>query len=325
MKAYAKRAVISLLGSDPALSWKLHRIAKSGAVTVLNLHRVDDRRESAYETIRPDLFDELIGWLKQHFSIVTFAELDQARFVKPPLVLSFDDGYKDFIERVVPILEQHNVRVNQNIIPGCVERGLPPVNILLQDFINQAPAALLRKLKLAGLPRGIDPAKRAASGRAASAALKSLPIVEQKLAFEGLEKHFACFDAFRPTPLMSIDDIRQVVRLHEIGTHSYEHATMKFETDNYVAADAARCRDWHARKLGTEPYIYAFPNNSLGPRHADIVRSAGYTHILLVGEGYSTKESHIHSRFTMYGESASELRFRATGAMAAVRLENRGA
>lgn len=319
MKFVAKRGTISLFGHDPLLAFKLRRLASSGVVTVLNLHRVDARPESAYDAILPALFDDLVGWLKQHFSIVTFAELDQATRGKPPLVLSFDDGYKDFIETVVPILERHRVRANQNIVPGCVERGVPPMNVVLQDFVVQAPAALLREISLFGLSRVAVPDRRAESARRASAALKSWPIAEQNMIFRELEKQFARFDGFRPAPMMSVDDIRQLMRTHEIGTHSFEHATMGVETDEYLAADAIRCSNWHVCKLGAMPQVYAFPNGSAGPGHADIVRSVGYAHVLLVGEGYSARGAHVHPRFTMWGVTTPELRFRAVGAMAAVR------
>jgi peptidoglycan/xylan/chitin deacetylase (PgdA/CDA1 family) len=47
---------------------------------------------------------------------------------EPPLILSFDDGYKDFIEVVVRILERHRVIANQNIVVNSVESGRPPMN-----------------------------------------------------------------------------------------------------------------------------------------------------------------------------------------------------
>ena len=324
-KPILKRAVVGLLGSSLALRAKLRRIARSGALTILNLHRVDDAHPSAYEAMAPRLFDELVGWLVPRFNVVTFAELASvAPNGKPPLILSFDDGYKDFIETVVPILAKHGLRANQNVVPGCVESGLPPMNVLMQDFIGQAPASLLREIPLPGLPEGADPDKRAASGLRASAALKNRPIAEQKIIFADLQPHFARLDGFAPTPLMTVSEIAEIGTVHEIGTHSFEHATMAAERDDYVAADAARCRAWHREKLGAESLIYAFPNGSAGPGHAAIVRAAGYRDVLLTGESFSSCGTHLHQRFTIYGASAAELRFRATGAMADARPDGGG-
>lgn len=64
-KPLLKRAVFAAFGSDPALGAKLRRIARSGALTILNLHRVDDAHTSAYEAMAPRLFDELVGWVSE--------------------------------------------------------------------------------------------------------------------------------------------------------------------------------------------------------------------------------------------------------------------
>ena len=160
--------------------------------------------------------DDLIAWLKRRFRIVVFGDL--ATFEpggKPPLILSFDDGYKDFIDNAAPILEKHGVRVNQNVLPGAIESGLPPLNVMLQDFIASAPAALLREAPLPGLPQGADPERRCASCLRASAALKNRPISEQKAIFTELQRTFSRFEGFRPTAMMSLEEVRQISLAHE--------------------------------------------------------------------------------------------------------------
>lgn len=320
-RSIAKRATVAVLGSDPALGIKLSWIARAGALTILNFHRVDDDRSSAYEGMAPKIFDELVGWLKGQFEIVTFAELKSAGHTKrPKLILSFDDGYKDFITTVVPILDSHRVRANQNIIPACVESGLPPLNVLLQDFIGQAPDSLLRETPLPGFENAADRdlfnRDRILAGRRASAALKRMPIAQQKAAMAALRPSFERCDGWRTTPLMTLEDLRQISDVHEIGAHSMEHATMAAETDDYVANDARECQAWFGRSLGQAPRVYAFPNGSQRPGHAQIVAAAGFDHILLVGERFSHLDAAEHERITMYGRNMAEVRFRATGASA---------
>jgi peptidoglycan/xylan/chitin deacetylase (PgdA/CDA1 family) len=320
LKTLSRRAAFLLLASDPALGYKLRSILRAEALTILNFHRVSDDHTSGYEAMSPKLFEQLIGWLKLSFTLVTFADLaERLPHKKPPMVLSFDDGYKDFIENVCPILAKHRVSANQNIIPGCVEDGLPPMNVLMQDFIYQAPRELLREVSLPGLPHGADPDDRVASSLVASASLKNRPIREQKAIFSVIQPHFERFEGFAPTPLMCITDIIEISSHHEIGTHSFEHATMSFETDNYVDNDAKRCHSWHTEKIGVAPNVYAFPNGGANHRQVNIVRSAGYKDILLVGERFSSISWNVHPRFTMHGSSVNELRFRATGAKATPR------
>jgi peptidoglycan/xylan/chitin deacetylase (PgdA/CDA1 family) len=100
--------------------------------TILNLHRVGNNAGSAYRPLDPTLFDELLTFAKHEFAVVTIAELRE-KSRKPKLVLSFDDGYRDFATTAVPILRKHGLRANQNIIPRCVETGLPPLNVMAKD------------------------------------------------------------------------------------------------------------------------------------------------------------------------------------------------
>src|SRR6266481_2976228 len=241
----AKLGATAILASSPMLSARLGRIERAGALTILNFHRVDDRHLSSYSAIAPRHFDELVGWLKSRFRIVTFRDLGElVPHGKPPLILSFDDGYRDFVDVVAPILERYGVAANQNVIPSSIETGRPPLNVILQDFIGQAPASLLKEITITGLSSPLDPDDRSASGLSASAALKSRPIGEQKDIIAGLEAAFRKFDAFSTVPMLTLDHVRQVAGIHEIGAHSFEHATMEAETADYLRADAARCRDW---------------------------------------------------------------------------------
>jgi peptidoglycan/xylan/chitin deacetylase (PgdA/CDA1 family) len=138
-------------------------------------------------------------------------------------------------------------------------------------------------------------------------------MVEQKRFEADLLPQMAAWDGFRPTPMMTRSAIASIAAVHEIGAHSYEHASMAFETDDYVRADARRCRHWFREVLGEDPTIYAFPNGAYRPVQVDIVRQAGFETVLLVDEDFSHCESTVHKRFGIYGAGLRELKFRAVG------------
>jgi peptidoglycan/xylan/chitin deacetylase (PgdA/CDA1 family) len=113
--------------------------------------------------------------------------------------------------------------------------------------------------------------------------------------------------------MMSRDEVREIAAVHEIGAHSFDHASMAAETDAYLADDLLRCRAYFGETLGAPVNVYAFPNGSCRDGQIDVVRDAGFEHVLLVGEDFSRTDAHIHKRFTMYAASRAEARFRATG------------
>lgn len=314
-KSILKRAVSVVLGSDIVLERRLRQLAQSNVTTILNLHRVDDLEGSAYEAMKPALFDELVCWLKGNFRIVTFADLATlGPDGKPPLILSFDDGYKDFVDIVVPILARHRIRANQNVIPASIESGRPPMNVILQDFIGTAPLALLREMTIPGWAGGVDANNRVQCGIRASAALKNRPITDQKTLFNKLGQYFDRFDGFRTTTMMTLEEVRQVATEHEIGAHSFEHASMAAETDEYLQDDLGRCYVYFGEKIGLQPIIYAFPNGSCRPGQAECVLAAGFDHVLLVGNDWSDVKAHSHRRFGLHAQTLPEAKFRSLGA-----------
>lgn len=312
VRQIAKRAAFELLGSAPRLNNRLKALAGGRATTILNLHRVGPDDGSDYRPLDPRLFNDLLIFVSENFALRTFADMAEPS-TKPKLILSFDDGYKDFVTCAAPLLAKHGIRVNQNVIPASIETGRPPLNVVAQDFVGKAPAELVRKLDIPGFaaPAG------AGFGMRLSAFLKNRSQQSQNEYAECLLPQFEAWQEFRHTPMMSAEDVRQVAADHEIGAHSYAHSSMEHETHDFLTADLSNCRDYFRDILGLDMRIYAFPNGSCGLGHVEVARSAGVEHVLLVGEAFAT-QPHVHTRFTFDAASPSEMRFKALGGLASV-------
>jgi hypothetical protein len=88
---------------------------------------------------------------------------------------------------------------------------------------------------------------------------------------------------------------------------------MEHESDEFFLDDFTNCvgffRDWLQRPLTT----YAFPNGSHRREQIDALTERGVENVLLVEEDFAERAGPVFKRFTMYGDSASELRMRALG------------
>lgn len=313
MKSILKFIFLRLAINHITLSQRLRAIGTCDAVLILSLHRVCEDDRSAYKPLNPELFKSLLEFLIKNFEIVTFRDLNRPHKGKPRLILSFDDGYRDFLDVVVPILWKHRVAVNQNIIPKCVESGEPPLNVLVQDFIGQAPRSLRAEFYISGLNlRGME-ADPVSMGLKASAFLKTKPITEQNLIRIAIDSQLSRLDKFQPTRMMSRADIKQILEVHEIGVHSFEHASMSTESEKYFIADLIKCSKYFIEAFEIPATIYAFPNGSHRLEQVQQALSAGYKHILLVGNDYSMKDFNVHSRFGIHASSEREVLFRALG------------
>jgi len=318
MNKIIKNTALYFLGNDLYLKFRFEKIKRDMPLTILNLHRVMDGDTSSYQPLKIKLFEELLNYVKKHYLLISFDDLNnlnQNDLRKPPLILSFDDGYKDFFEYAMPILDKHKIRVNQNIIPYCVESGLPPLNVLIQDFIGNAPMSLLQNFSIPGFVYDGDKSNRILFGLSASKFIKNKSFSEQAVLQGDITSQIFNFIEFKPTKMMNLNDIKETTSYHEIGAHSFSHSSMFYESDEYVQNDAINCKIWFSSFLNIDASIYTFPNGSYKPHQLNIVKNNGYKYLLLVSDKFSYPTNTIHDRFGFHADSYAELKFRTLGGL----------
>lgn len=313
-----KSVAFATFGSPAVAAMRLRRIAKSDVLTVLNLHRVAPYDGSTYPPLDPQLFRELLGFCRTHFEMTTFSEAGSRKSAKPQMIISFDDGYKDFADYAAPILQEFGVRCNQNVIPHSIETGLPPFNVVLNDFAGMASEDLLEKCEFPGFRRYSRAEGRYAWGNALSYWFKCRAMTDQRNLAGLIAPQLGIGSSFTPTPMMSLTEVREIAAVHEIGAHSFEHASLSYESDAYISEDARRCRVWFREQLGSDTPIYALPNGDFHEAQLDLIEAEGYSTILLVGTRFTTPQQRRPYRFNFDASSRSEMRFKALGGIASI-------
>jgi peptidoglycan/xylan/chitin deacetylase (PgdA/CDA1 family) len=307
---------LDLAGLDRFL---LRRHARSRSVLVLNLHRVSPRGNPFWPPLHPDLFNGLLSYLQQRCDVTSLARLEEehpAATERPRVVLSFDDGYADFVAYAMPLLERYRMSANQNIVPSCVETGEPPLNVRIYDYLASAPISRIRRLRVPGFAgnlRGEDEVAKQSYGAALSRFFKERPAQERDASWSAFMESMAGVEPARPTSMMSLADVHEAAQNHEIGAHSYTHQSMEFVSDSFFLDDLGRCERFFTDHLGAAPTIYSFPNGSYRTQQLDLLRSKGFKHILLVGERPSPSDATVRTRLTVTGTSSSEVLLRALG------------
>jgi len=264
--------------------------------------------------MKPEVFDEFCSWLARTFDVRPLSGLGGQRSDRPVAVISFDDGYHDFIEYALPILSKHSLPCNLNVIPQCAETGLPIWNVRLYDLLNAAPVETINQIDLPGFEARLgdkSPGAKIKFGLAISRFLKNRPRVERQKLWQNIESLMK--DRIATTKMLSTDEIKDLPDSVEIGAHSFSHESMGFETNDFFEKDLKECKVYFDEKLKKPLNIYAFPNGSYRESQIDLLRKGGVNKILLVGEAFADPARDVLERRTMYGDSLNEVKMHALG------------
>ena len=101
-----------------------------------------DQYKVEFKSLKTSHFEKQIKYLKKHYEIIDpddfFSLIDSKKPHKNYVLLTFDDGYKDHIRNVEPILHNHNIKAIFFIATSTLDnRSLLDVNkiqILLENF-----------------------------------------------------------------------------------------------------------------------------------------------------------------------------------------------
>ena len=140
--------------------WPISPLARDVPVPILMYHSVSDAPAASIRalSVRPAVFAAQLDYLRQHgFSGLTFGELCKHRragqpLPEHPIVLTFDDGYADFIEEALPMLMKHGFPATVFATTGWLDdaglhaAGTPPDRML--------SCAQLAELSAAGIEIG---------------------------------------------------------------------------------------------------------------------------------------------------------------------------
>ena len=92
-------------------------------IPILMYHGVADDTHGASELfVRPDDLDAQIAWLVENgYDLITFEDWAHLEYYDKPVMLTFDDGYRDNYENLYPILQKYQVKATVFVISGSVD------------------------------------------------------------------------------------------------------------------------------------------------------------------------------------------------------------
>ena len=258
-----------------------HRHRNKRALTVLMFHRVlpagsealaYSEREFAFSV---EGFQKTLDFVARHYNVVDLAQVKvvidgQGHLPDCPLLITFDDGWRDTVDYAMPELKK---------------RGLPALLFLATEVVDLKHARWWQDAAVAVL----------ANPQAASKLLEALGMSAEASIQNGYSQHVAARlagmpDAQRrlvihqadPQVLKKIDE-RQMVNADdlrqwtdngfELGGHGHSHSPIAYAKD--PRAEVLDCRR-QLRALGLEDLSLSYPHGVKNDASRELLKEAGF-------------------------------------------------
>lgn len=284
-----------------------------GLVTIVSLHHVSPTANPYFPHLAPEVFRDLCRHLKRHYDIVLPRELDDrpSRGGKPRLVLSFDDGYRNFIEYAAPILLAEGLRANQNVITGFIDRSRPYTWQYCLDYLaaSDDPAAALAALSMpAPVNGGPETIARQLSAWMHEQPGSVLTELDRKL------DEASARSPFPRSESLTWNDVRELDALgFEIGSHTVSHPALDRVDHGTLVHELRHSKQRLETELGHRIDTIAFPAGRFDNTVVAESRHAGYTRLLGVDERLNAPAADVWRRVMVYGATPARTELQAIG------------
>lgn len=218
---------------------------------------------------------EQLRYLVRHFKIVSLEMmLDRLRNGSFPLaneiVLTFDDGLRNNLTVVYPILRELQVPATMFVCPALVESGEWLWNHEMRCRLQILPAPELAELRMKLLAPGT-------SVEAIIEWMKTLRLQQRRLAEATIYQATA---SFQPTAaqreafdIMSWDDLRSLDRnLITVGSHTLSHPILTTLSTEEIESEILESRRCLEEKLERKVDFFCYPNGSYDKRAHQLVQ-----------------------------------------------------
>lgn len=239
---------------------------------VLGYHQVvADEREAGSSipamVITTSMLERQLDWVGRRFRFVSLDELgglleSGASDGRPPVAVTFDDGYRDVYEHALPLLQRKGIPAAVFVVTGLVGTAC----LMRHDRLY----LLLTRFAASRPPRDAFAALRALLESTSSDGLERL-IEENAPALAGAEAQF---------PELHALDWDMVRALHRagftIGSHTSTHALLTMESPDRVREELTTSRRRLEGELGAPVRHFAYPDGRFDGAVVDAVAEAGY-------------------------------------------------
>lgn len=266
------------------------RTRKKNQLTVLSLHRVSDERNSFWNPIKPKTFDQLLDYVKKNYRVIDFNDpdtIDSSSSGKPFLILSFDDGYYDFLEFALPLLVKHKLPSNHNIVNECAHRNMSIWTERLNHLFEYAMHLSVDiEVEILGKKQRLTDHGNSwmAFYLNTFKSLLNTEVEVREIVIQDLENKLQVSSSQR---MMNWDEIRECnANRVQIGSHTYSHDSIgTIASIDTLRKEILGSKSDIEKELGGKSVtVLALPNGQTGTAADKVIHESDFKFVLYVND-----------------------------------------
>lgn len=296
------------------------------ASIILLFHRVNPYRDKMWDPMDIELFENTLKYVQRKFHTIPLNELlfdTPAQSSKPLAAITFDDGYHDFSDYSMPLLQKFNLPATLFVVTNCIENNTPTWTYLVDYLFENTYKLQLANFKFPDLPvefqnvKWLNKDQRMDYGKRIKQYLKWIPSAKRQVIIRSLVDNFN--DVKKPDGMMltwkELNEIKAAGI--EIGSHSITHSTLaSVEDENELKQEVELSAKILKEKLGVISPVFSYPCGSYNERVKAFTKNAGYKAGLAVnGRLYNPSKDDLFEvpRIELYNQSWIKTKMRMNG------------
>lgn len=238
---------------------------RNGKVPILVFHKIIPEYDGIWPGIHPKLFEKMLLLIKKHYTILPLHALytqPNADFSRSCFI-TFDDGYKDYLDYAYPILKRHEAHSTVFVLPYNLSNLGHIWTSTIIFFVKHYWFSEIRDFFITHnqyIQFG-NKFDDFSINLAITKHLCRLRHAERQVIIDGLREKFMEDNRIIATELLNFDELRKLdPRYACVASHSLSHPSFKLEDDDaFIEFEMRESKILIEKELGLQVTAFAFP------------------------------------------------------------------
>ncbi|KAA9041790.1 polysaccharide deacetylase family protein [Ginsengibacter hankyongi] len=265
---------------------------KKTEASILLFHRVHPTRDILWDPMDPKRFESILKFIKKNYTVLPLLEILETKPVntkKPLAAITFDDGYRDFIDYSLPIMTHLKIPSSMYVVTDCICRNKPTWTFEVDYlFFHTKKLQINWTIDISFMPATLQKNKFANKKELIAFCLKFkqhiklIPEQKRKSLIYDLLSSFN--DVTIPTGLMmSWKEINQIINHGiEVGSHTVTHPSLATLDKVDIQKELEESKSALFKHTGINPKIISYPVGSYNQEVKEASAVTGYKYGLAV-------------------------------------------